>query len=225
MRRRLFVHKSIEVFEEITKSTDWVVPSGVYSVDVFVVAGGEKGENSDAYNAGSGGHGGECKTMKGISVQPFQVIPVVVGSMNGDSSFGSFVSCQGGGGTSGGRGVKGDGKSPSAGKRGNSGTAAFNNDFPDRFPSLYGAGGGAGAYVRGWDEGYFNGGKGGTTGGGDGAGSEDTQGVIINGKSGSPATFYGSGGGGASKAVNIGSSGGMGGKGYQGIVIIHYFKY
>lgn len=226
MIRRRFECKRllIEVYEEITSSCNWIVPAGCESVDAFVVAGGRNGSNSGPYHAGNGGAGGGCYTFKNIQVTPGTSIPIGVGTANEHSYFWdtNYRTFSGNGG-SGGTNYQNDGLPPTNGKPGGSGTYAFDRPS-ERFPHRYGAGGGAGAYIRGHDKGYFYGGAGGDYGGGAGAGDNDNNG-IHNGRPGGNATFYGGGGGGASKASGLGSQGGAGGKGYQGIVILHYWKY
>ena len=217
--------KIVEVFEELSPqdSGSWTVPEGCYEVEFALVAGGLNGENSDLYNAGNGGNGGGVLTGT-ISVNPGVTYRVVVGDIGGDSIFGIYQAIAGKGGRGGYRG-KGDGyESASNGFPGKDGSYVFNNKYPDRYPYPMGAGGGSGAYIRSSGLGFFSGGKGGNYGGGDGAGDDDIKDHIINGKNGDNATYYGGGGGGASKAANHGALNGLGGSGYRGIVILHYFK-
>lgn len=216
--------KVIEVFEELSPQDSgyWTAPKGCYEVEFALVAGGLDGESSDIYNAGSGGNGGEVVNGS-KSVNPGATYRVVVGDVGQNSIFDTYQAIAGRGGR-GGYGTKGDGYDPSSGGSGLDGSYVFNNRYPARYPHPMGAGGGGGAYIRGWNMGFYSGGKGGSYGGGNGAGAEDISGIVINGKKGGNATYYGGGGGGASKAVNWGALDGLGGSGYRGIVILHYFK-
>lgn len=214
----------IEVYEEIKGVTNWTVPPGCESVDAFVVAGGQYGGNSTIYSAGLGGGGGECATFRNIKVTPGASIKVVIGGIGSASYFwnGSYQVSSGKGGK-GGTNYQEDGFQPTPGGPGGNGSYAFGEPSA-RFPHRYGAGGGAGAYVRGFSKGYINGGAGGDYGGGAGAGDDDTD-EVHHGKPGGNATFYGGGGGGASKASKLEGRPGTGGKGFPGIVILHYWKY
>ena len=222
LKRRVQDKSLTEKYEEITSSKNWIVPSGCTSVDAFVVAGGKDGGSSGPYNGGLGGNGGEVVYELNIPVTPGQSIPVTVGKANENSSFLS-LSATSGYGARGGYVPQSDGLSPSNGGDGYDGTYLFGT-YTSKYPNRYGAGGGAGCYIRGWNEGYFYGGSGGSYGGGKGASDDDSEG-IRNGKRGGNATFYGAGGGGASKSSGIGSVGASGGNGYQGIVILHYWSY
>lgn len=223
-RRLTGVRRWVEVYEEITATTNWIVPQGCETVDVFLVAGGQSGGNSGLYSTGQGGKGGGCVTFKNMKVTPGSSIPVKVGG-NGDSSYfwtDSYIALPGRGGE-GGSNYQEDGYQPTPGGPGGAGAYAF-GEKSDRFPHRYGAGGGAGAYIRGFSPAYVPGGTGGDYGGGPGAGDDDSPG-IHDGKPGGNATFYGGGGGGASKACGWNGRPGTGGKGFQGIVILHYWKY
>ena len=77
MSRRRFmgsVKKLTEIIEEIKSSTNWTVPSGVYSIDIYLCGGGGGGAR-----AGGGGGGGYGESVYSVSVTPGQVIPVTVG--------------------------------------------------------------------------------------------------------------------------------------------------
>lgn len=78
-----------------TASGTFTPPSGVKSVDVFLVGGGGRGgglwywhhkfwgtptENITEYKAGNGGGGGYTTTVKGVSVTPGQQYSIVVGA-------------------------------------------------------------------------------------------------------------------------------------------------
>lgn len=223
-RRTMGRKKLVEIYEEITVSGNWIVPSGCQKVEAFVVAGGKNGGDSDAVLSGPGGDGGQAVLYKDIQVVPSSNVPVVVGMAGEDSFFmnTSYAAISGKGAKGGTTYTEGM-HNPSNGNPGMNGVYA--DGMTDRFPSRYGAGGGSGAYVRGLNTGMKSGGKGGDTGGGDGASARDTTGAIyaVNGHD---ATFYGGGGGGASKASGSTSlPGGKGGRGYQGIIILHYWKY
>lgn len=211
------LRKQIEVYEEITKSGSWTVPAGCKSVDAFVVGGGGNGGSGDSGSIRSyGGTGGECKTYTGIDVTPGEVISIVVGGVAATSYF-KNTSYQ----ALGAAGLPGGNSNPKTtfnGSPGRNGVYAFDN--PNKFPKPFGASGGGGASRRDGNEGnnsIYSGGAGGNYGGGAGG---RLSGIMIY--SGENAIWYGAGGGGgASKTVG----GGNGGKGYQGIVILHYWKY
>ena len=117
-------------------SYTWTVPEGVTGVDVLVVGGGGGG----GYDGGGGGGGGKVVELRGVSVTPYQSIPIVIGLggrgglskdpllniNNGlpgqSSSFGSIIvaldSEGGGGGSSGGNGKGGSSGSGFAGRAG-----------------------------------------------------------------------------------------------------------
>lgn len=224
MKRRVVSGKLVEVFEELKISGTWIVPKGTDHVDAFVVAGGKNGDNSSIYSAGNGGKGGQAITYNNIKVIPGQSITIVVGGPNQDSYFkdANFKAVSGYG-ANGGTNFQHDNYNPTPGGKGDDGILPFNNAFP-QFHDKYGAGGGAGAYIRGFNQGLISGGEGGQKGGGKGASASDANG-IMPGNRGGNATFYGGGGGGASKASGQGASNGVGGEGYQGIIILHYWKY
>ena len=224
-RRRLYGVKKqlVEFYEEITASRSWVVPAGCISVDAFVVGGGETGGVGDGYNAGKGGNGGECKTYYGIPVTPGQGVTVTVGNTGNDSYFLSMsYIARGADGRAGGNAIPDRGSSIN-GNPGQDGVIAFNNS--SRFPKKYGASGGSGAWTGGSSGlGTYTGGAGGSYGAGKGGNSTWVMGTPTVGDAGDNATWYGAGGGGGGKSVYY-STQSRGGSGYQGIIILHYFKY
>lgn len=102
-----FVNKGQKIF---TSSQTWTVPSGVTSVDVFLVGGGASGgcggNLAGFRTCGGGGGGGYTKTVKGVSVSPGTNLPITIGAggvyvhngntyhtvhfAGGRSSFGSY---------------------------------------------------------------------------------------------------------------------------------------
>lgn len=223
-RRRSMTGKRvlIEVLEEITSSRNWIVPEGCIAVDAFVVGGGGNGGTAGAWDSASGGRGGECKTYNNIPVTPGQSINIVVGAAAQQSYFlSTSYRARGAMGALGGTGMSGlTWPSYVDGNPGNNGAYPFNNKYPDKFPHLYGAGGGGGAYTDGTGRTY-PGGMGGSYGGGKGGNS----GTRNQGDNGDNATFYGGGGGGGGKSNVSESYNAYGGTGYQGIVILNYYKY
>lgn len=222
MSRRRFECKRqlIEIYEEITSSCNWIVPAGCKNVDAFVVGAGNDGQEGNhepggGYGSGAGGRGGQCILYKDISVTPGGRIIIEIGN-NTTNNYTKFMSdsykALNGGGTYGGGSV-GDGNN---GSNGYNGFVAFNNS--SLFPKPFGAAGGSSANT--WNTFLENrtGGSGGSYGGGKGgdAGYDWAS-------SGNNATWYGAGGGGGSCAPGLRY--GSGGKGYQGIVILHYWKY
>ncbi len=85
----------------ISSSGTFAIPAGVRNIDVFCVGGGGGGAGGDRggtrYAAGGGGGGGYTATQKAISVEPGQLISVVIGSGGDGGAPGSSGS---GGGTS-----------------------------------------------------------------------------------------------------------------------------
>lgn len=210
LKRRLIESEGDEIFEEITSSTVWRVPNRCRSVDVFIVGGGSNGSNGGAWKSGSGGRGGECKSYYNIPVSPGQEISIVVGSPSQQSYFldSTTYNARGGYGSLGGSGMSGlDWPSYENGNPGSPGVYAFDNKYTSKYPNRYGAGGGGGGAYTDYSGSTYYGGSGGSYGGGK-VGNSGTQ---NKGDDGSDATFYGAGGGG-------------GGNGYQGIVILHYYK-
>lgn len=199
--------KLIEVYEEITATCNWVVPAGCKSVDAFVVGGGGNG-TSDS----KGGNGGECKTYTGIPVTPGEVIWILAGRAGTYSCFkNASYQARGAQGVTGGEAGVMIGK----GNPGKDGVYAFND--PIRFPKPFGASGGGGAANTLAAATSYDGGKGGNYGGGNGGWAS-----YQSGSDGVNATWYGAGGGGGANAYNGRCNSGSG---YQGIVILHYWRY
>lgn len=217
MKRKMMGRKvMIEVYEEITSTRNWIAPPGCKSVDAFVVGGGNNGSNGSSMGSGAGGRGGACNTYNNIPVTPGTSVSVVVGGASETSYFiSSSYNAIGGGGKIGGAAL---GQVLSNGRTGSDGNYSFNTAL---YPRLYGASGGGGAaFAWGTAGERYYGGAGGTHGAGKGGDSYQ----YAAGPPGGNASFYGAGGGGAGKSDNS-SAEGKGGKGYQGIVILHYWKY
>ncbi|MBE5987992.1 MAG: hypothetical protein E7250_09710 [Paenibacillaceae bacterium] len=209
--------------QTIYSSGTFTVPTGVRSIDVFMVGGGGGGYSGDKTNAGSGGGGGYTKTVKGISVTPGQNISVVIGSGGaigsdgGSTSFGSY-SISGGksgfwkdGGSGGGSGTfrKSDYAAGNGGSNGGNGEyyggtgqGATTRAFGESSGTLYSGGGGGGGNNQ---EGITARGFGGSGGGGNGADA------FTGGSAGSANT--GGGGGGGYFYAGGGGNGYVGGSG------------
>lgn len=204
LRRRMMGGKRlVEVTEIITSTQKWIVPAGCKSVDAFIVAAGGRGGNSNNKQpVGYAGRGGTVLLQKGILVVPGSSINITVGKSSGESSSFDSIIAQG---------------SNDPGESGKPGIACpF--DVPLAYSYKMGAHGGEGVpYLSSITQHL-----GGNRGGGDGALAQTDR----NGgaKSGSPGGYYGAGGGGASPGGYFGSIA-PGGTGYQGIVILHYWKY
>lgn len=220
MKRKLLGGELIEVYEEITSTRSWIAPRGCKSVDVFVVGGGDNGRNADAYYSGNGGRAGECKTYNSILVIPGQSFSCVVGGIGQDSySLNSSYIARGKMGAIGGTAASATYPNAANGNPGQDGVYAFNN--PVKFPKKMGASGGGGS-SNSYPSQSTVGGAGGYYGGG--VGGRSAPGVN-QGENGSNATWYGGSGGGAGKSCNDANLRSYGGEGYQGIVILHYWKY
>ena len=212
---------------EFTSSQDWVVPTGVTLVDVFIVGGGSGG---GAWSCGiNGGGGGYTKSYFGVSVTPNETISITIGTggagndcmgvSGGYSQFkdatykadgadaNTFSGGSGGGKQCGYGNTSGNGGSDgSAGYGGNgcplggggTGQGTTTRKFAEPAGDLYAGGGGGGGFGAGAGAGGVGGGGNGTGGIGDNA---------------TPNSGGGGGGGG---------SGGSGGNGADGIVIVRY---
>lgn len=257
MSRRRFMSKKrnlVQVIQEITASTTWVVPPGCTSVGVFLCGGGGGGGGPADINNypnipyfGSGGGGGYTKTYYNVSVYAGQSILITVGiggiggytkSNGGDGGYSQFLNStyRANGGYSGKYGIRKNG-----GDGGSGGGAGYRLD---KDPDTYSKGG-------------YNGDSGGIgtvnngvySTGGDGQGSNTT--CPFNGK------VYGCGGNGCGNGKNTDNvqsgagkgawskgdvnakpnTGGGGGGAYHsgeqnqsgtggsGIVILRYYKY
>lgn len=211
---------------EFTSSQDWVVPTGVTLVDVFIVGGGSGG---GAWSCGiNGGGGGYTKSYFGVSVTPNETISITIGTggagndcmgvSGGYSQFkdatykadgadaNTFSGGSGGGKQCGYGNTSGNGGSDgSAGYggvgcdlNGGTGQGTTTRKFAEPAGDLYAGGGGGGGFGAGAGAGGVGGGGNGTGGIGDNA---------------TPNSGGGGGGGG---------SGGSGGNGADGIVIVRY---
>ena len=200
-------HKKKDVCEIITSSKAWIVPSGVTKVDVFLVGGGSDGAAGQCCNSGSyGGIGGEVKTYTNISVTPGSNITVHIcpANTNDTTYFGSST-------------YSAKGYKDTISYISSDGTACT---FPGLSTSYSYRMGASGARGKGnTASGYYPGGdRGGGSGGVGLAGA-----CPANSNPGGDAWYYGGGGGGASEFCGQSNSA-PGGKGYQGIAIIHYIK-
>lgn len=232
------IEPTIQTF---TSSGNFIVPDGCTSVNVIVVGGGTNGSrgnnggkvvrtsatSSYGYpgsggSGGKGGNGGEIKTMTISGLTPQSIIPITVGGIGGDSSFGSYILAKGGGGAvgqngSGGTASPGDGIGGYGGNGGKGGSGY----------NCSGGMGGSGA-ISGWTPGY--------SGGLGVGGSWNYTDYHLSGKGGYPgenAVIYGAGGGGGGGGGGTGckygqyntlpaGEGGPGGLGSQGVVIISW---
>lgn len=202
-RRTMGQRKLIEVTEVILSTKSWIVPAGCKNVDAFIVAAGGRGGYSDIRQpVGYAGRGGTVLLQKDIPVVPGSSVNIIVGKSDGESSsFGSII-------------AQGANEPGESGKSG----IACPFDVPLAYSYKMGAHGGKGLpYPSSVTQNL-----GGDRGGGDGASAQNDP----NGgaKSGSPGWYYGAGGGGASQG-GYWNSIAPGGIGYQGIVILHYWKY
>jgi len=210
-----------------TSSGTFVVPNGVYKVDVFCVGGGGHGRNGQSggsgYNPAGGGGGGYTNTGS-YSVSPGQSFSVVIGAggaggasyTGGSTAVGSLLSSAGGkytGAANGGDGGSGGGEpgfdkgadggsdgSKGGGYYGGAGQGRTTRAFGESSGTLYAGGGGGGSS-------YGTHGRGGAGGGGNGGGG------------GGSANTGGGGGGGKGANSAMSSEGGNGG---SGIAIIRW---
>ena len=200
-------------------ANDWLV-------DLFLVGGGRSGgAGAPSYSrvGGSGGDGGQCKTIPSLTMTKGISYPIVIGGSNGDTS--ALEQSTSGGGASGGNG----GASGSAGGNGSSGTYEFGEAGSDIYGGG-GGGGGGGATRSGSAAG--NGGSGGSGGGASGGNggvyNNNGQGRGQDGQSAVANTGGGGGGrgggGGASSSSDHTNYGGSGGTGGSGIVIMRKHK-
>lgn len=207
----------ILTFTDPVGSTEWYVPTNVYSIQYVVVAGGGTG------NAGGGGAGGMLNGT-GYSTTPETKIEVTVGAAGVNSSLNTLLNATRGG--AGGINYNGVGQAGGSGGGGSQPTSGFTASH------LY-TGGGTGTAGQG-----NNGGNGhayqstSLAGGGGGAGAAGVdaftsqaggagRATTINGTSMTYAAG-GSGAGGAASAANTGNGGNAGNAGASGIVVIRY---
>lgn len=210
--------------QTFTSSGTFTVPTGVRSIDIFVVGGGGGGKSGVTSAAGGGGGGGYTKTVLKYAATPGQTFAVTIGAggnpaLNGGAtSFGSVATAAGGKGGflyaggpggSGGGGAGTDwggnggsnGGNGSAGSDGNGGTGqgTTTRAFGESSNTLYAGGGGGGAKVTN--------GAGGAGGGG--AGGDIYDGWAVDGT----ANTGGGGGGGAQHGTDASNAGKAGGSG------------
>jgi uncharacterized protein YjdB len=179
-------------------STTWTVPTGVTSVDVFLVGGGGGGANTCNMNGqyAAGGSSGFTKTVLAVAVTPGQQITIEVGA--------------------GGTGVTStNGTAPAYYAGGVGGYSRFNNDN-----NIKALGGGSSATLTYAGTGGSGGGaginQGGGSGGSDGSNAYGTgQGTTTKEFGESTGTLY-AGGGGGGLYNTTGANGGAGGGGQGG---------
>ena len=167
-----------------SSSGTWTKPSGVTKIRVIVVgAGGGGGDDTNGSGGGAGGTG-----VKVIDVSSISSVTVTIGTGGGDasnataggtSSFGSHVSCTGGGGATSSYGYAGAGGVGSSGDfnaKGGRGNVAYGQNYgggQGGTPALYGVHGGGcgyGQHLSDADAQYGGG------GGGNGYGSSGLHG-------------------------------------------------
>lgn len=177
-----------------TYSGTFTVPTGVRSIDVFIVGGGGGGSyggtSASSSTGGSGGGGGYTNTIRAISVTPGQTFNVVVGSggaggtspaSGGNTSFGTYNVA---GGANGGTRAGGSGGGSGTSKAWSSPAGAGGSD---------GGNGGLAHFIGGTGQGFT---------------------TRSFGESG--GTLYSGGGGGGGEGYNPGTSRGLGGAGGGG---------
>lgn len=205
----------------LTSSGTITFSSAVSKIDVFIVGGGKAGSagGGNYYQAtgGAGGAGGQCRTIKGISVTPATPYTITLGG-SGESTTTSWGNATSGGGAAGGSGAYASGGSSySAATAGSDGYLAFGEADTEYYPGYrYGSGGGGGGVKSSYRE--VLGKAGGASSGGRGGliKSEEPS----NGVKGVSASGGGGGGGctyAPNQSIEDRYSGGAGG---SGIVII-----
>jgi hypothetical protein len=191
-------------------SNSWIAPGTLNpaTVNVLVIGGGGAGANALFNSAGSGGSAGGVIQQSGVTLTPGSTYTVVIGkggAGNGNgvasSAFG-YTANGGAGGTTGGTAGGGGNGAGGAGGGGSGGS---------------GGGGGAGTYATLLSAYVAGGGGGGSVGGGNGGSSIGGKGAS-GATPATAATYYGSGGGGGYVQPNV--TNGLGGAGYQGVVVI-----
>ena len=228
---------------EIKTSGNWMVPSNVKTVDLFLVDGGKNGNNgvkvpADGTVFGRGGDGGKCLLLLDFPVSPGEIIPVVIGTSNGGlTSFKGINTSKNSAnaaGAYGGVGQNGDNSVEFGFGPTNSNICPFNN-------VVYGitgaGGGGLSAFGKGGN--CISTGK---TGGAAAVGSSNSNhylgggGASANANGGNASSTVGGhganasantgngGGGGGNISNDSAYSGGLGGSGGSGILLIRYWQ-
>lgn len=202
-----------------TAQTQWTVPSGVESLDAFLVGGGGGGVSLTdlTYGTGTavGGRGGETLYKENIEVSPGATISIKIGAGGAEPTAGSTTGNPGGKTTfstytaAGGAGGKKANTNVTNGKACPFG--GISNDIKDG--DLFGASGG-GAFVD--NNKYLKLEDGGITGGGNGGDFSSTDSIFYA----TAGSFYGAGGGSAGTTGTDGYVSSKGKAGYQGIIII-----
>lgn len=222
----------------ITEDTEWIVPEtadGIIHVRLF---GGGAGGWTDGYGK-NGGCGG-CMAVGDFNIDPSSKVPITIGAggtgstygdasklTGGTSSFGTYLSANGGSASSGGSGGGGGGGSGDRATGGiglnfgggGGGGSDNRNGGAGGNGGEYGGGGGAGC-LGAWESSgtTYAGGSGGTYGG---SGGSTSRGAPQNGSPGTDTRtltldFTGEGKGGNAGAIGSGGSGGGGGYGGNG---------
>ena len=199
-----------------TAQTQWTVPSGVESLDAFLVGGGGGGVSLTGLKyATVGGSGGKTLYKENIEVSPGETISIKIGAGGAEHTAGSTTGNPGGKTTfstytaAGGAGGKKANTNVTDGKACPFG--GISDDIKDG--DLFGASGG-GVYVN--NSGYLICEDGGITGGGNGGNFGATESVFIS----TAGSFYGAGGGSAGTTGTDGYVSRKGKAGHQGIIII-----
>lgn len=189
------------VIEKITASKTWVAPKAVgQSFRVYAVGGGGGGGTDDTYTSGyyygAGGGGSGYVEIEEVTIPEETEVTVTVGAGGqpdndgGNTSFGSYVTANGGKHGQKTTGIGGDG-----GAGGGGGAPTFSTGD---LQYTYGAGGNGGKY-----------------GGGGGGGRTSVTGTESTGDGGDGG-MYGGGGGGAGPSPNYGLPGTGGAYGGNG---------
>lgn len=215
-------YRKKRMISEIFESAQWVCPSGVTKLDVWIVGGGQAGTggNPSTNQGGNGGAGGECLLVENISVTPGMQYEIIVGaggaatgSAGGDSSAFGFTAKGGSDitGTPGGKYIK----SQYASSPGCNGQNGVLNPYDN---ILYGCSGGAGSLDSKSRGGGAN--KSSATRGLGGNGAYVPSNATISDSTGEDGQVGGGGGGGGASRYSEYRQG-VGGKGGNGIVIVY----
>ena len=220
--KRIGFSQQITKTEIIDSSKTWTVPPGIVgSITVLVYGGGGSGQSARSGSGGNGGNGGEMK-KESFQISAGESVDVTIGeggssNDNGKAtSFGNYITAQGGssgshvgGGSGGGGGGSKAGNNGSMFGGGGAGGQESNGGNGGEFGG--GGGGGGGFYNAG------TGGTGGVNGGNGGNGSRSsggTNGVSGTNTIGMGLDFEGTGLGGSFGGGS--QAGGGGGGGYGG---------